>query len=271
MVWIPFWSSKSNAEDKTDSRPSGDSAAKCPVDHSKFVKKQSTSDSEPAVCPVDHESLKLDPRTNMPVNLSAVNRIPGQRIPLPTERTVSSIPRGESEKEGLWEYPSPQQMLNAMFRKGHKDTKEEEVPAMVDVHNFLNEGAWSEILKWEEKYAKQSKQEPRLLKFTGRPDQLSPRAQLLQFLGKVYPSKYATEPPFDRHDWTVLRYDSDGNKKEVRYVIDYYSGPADPNGYPSFFLDVRPALDSVESARDRFSLWSSDIVSKTLGEGGRKE
>ena len=54
--------------------------------------------------------------------------------------------------------------------------------------------------------------------------------------------------PFDRHDWYVLRSTSgdgneDGDKAEVRYIIDYYSGPPSPTGESIFFLDVRPAID----------------------------
>ncbi|KAK9245171.1 cytochrome c/c1 heme-lyase [Lipomyces tetrasporus] len=261
MVWIPFWSKK--PDDKA-SAPTSDTPAKCPVDHSKFAKKS----QEPAKCPVDHD--KLDPTTKMPYNLSATNKVPGQKLDLPTERTLSSIPRGDEESAGVWEYPSPQQMLNAMVRKGHKDTPEADVPAMVDVHNFLNEGAWVEILKWEKKYEEESGKAPRLLRFTGRPNELSPRARMLQWMGLIYPSKYGGPPPFDRHDWTVLRYDSAGEKREVRYVIDYYAGPPE-NGFPTFFLDVRPALDSVASVRDRSELWSKSVWQKALGHGGRQE
>ena len=85
-----------------------------------------------------------------PLNLMFSNlpqsRVPGQKTYLPTERETSSIPRGDS---GLWEYPSPQQMYNAMLRKGHTDTPAEDVESMVAVHNFLNEGAWAEIEEWE--------------------------------------------------------------------------------------------------------------------------
>lgn len=52
--------------------------------------------------------------------------------------------------------------------------------------------------------------------------------------------------PFDRHDWVV---DRDG--KEVRYVIDFYSGQPEPGRPLSVYLDVRPALDSLEGALDR--------------------
>ena len=66
---------------------------------------------------------------------------------LPTERETSSIPRDDGEK---WEYPSPQQFHNALARKG-METPEEHVETMVQIHNFLNEQAWLEILKWERK------------------------------------------------------------------------------------------------------------------------
>src|SRR5437879_5071525 len=77
------------------------------------------------------------------------SRSPGQKTHLPTERETSSIPRGDV---GLWEYPSPQQMYNAMRRKGYDDTPEDAVESMVAVHNFLNEGAWGEIVMWEKRF-----------------------------------------------------------------------------------------------------------------------
>lgn len=58
----------------------------------------------------------------------------------------------------------------------------------------------------------------------------------------------SSEAPFDRHDWIVRR---PGSGEEVRYVIDYYSAPPEPDGSPVFSLDVRPALDSVSSIKER--------------------
>jgi cytochrome c heme-lyase len=53
--------------------------------------------------------------------------------------------------------------------------------------------------------------------------------------------------PFDRHDWVVDRCGRD-----VRYVIDFYSGmPMGPGSPVAMFLDVRPALDSFEALYDR--------------------
>lgn len=60
----------------------------------------------------------------------------------------------------------------------------------------------------------------------------------------------SSEPPFDRHDWIVRRPKTG---EEVRYVIDYYSAPPEPDGSPAFSLDVRPALDSFGSLKERIS------------------
>lgn len=112
-------------------------AAQCPVEHGKSASQQ------PARCPVDHG--KLNPLNQMP-NLANAPQ-PGQSIELPTERSESSIPRDGAER---WEYPSPQQFYNALVRKGW-ETPEEHVEVMVEIHNFLNEQAWQEVLKWEKR------------------------------------------------------------------------------------------------------------------------
>lgn len=231
----------------------------CPIDHSKL----------PDACPVKHKNGEIiNPLNNMPSNLS-LERIPGQKVTLSTVRTMLTIPKGEQDKEGVWEYPSPQQMLNAMYRKGKgEDIDETAVESMVDVHNFLNEGAWNQILEWEQPYTQQTKVEPRLLKFTGRPYDLLPRAQGYLWLGKALPSYFNQQPPFDRHDWTVLRLTGEDQQwQEVRYVIDYYSAPDDEDtGMPAFMLDTRPALDSVSAARDRFTKWWIPTYRKAMGQ-----
>jgi len=106
-----------------------------------------------------------------------------------------------------------------------------------------------------------------LAKFQGRPGQLSPKARFFMLAGRVFPSKFryepfalygtklvlmvcSSDPPFDRHDWIVRRRSGE----EVRYVIDYYSLPDDPHGIPVFSLDVRPALDSFSSVKQRISM-----------------
>lgn len=270
MGW--FWA------DNEEVRPSSTQGAKCPVNHGKSaapapaavcpVKPKAQQQVEkPAVCPMKKDTADdtLNPLNNMPNYISSA-KLPGQKIDLPTERTFSTIPRGEDENEGVWEYPSPQQMLNAMLRKGKGDgIPEDAVESMVDVHNFLNEGAWQEILEWEKPYAEQFNKAPRLLQFTGRPHDLSPRARMYLQLGKVFPETFNQDPPFDRHDWYVLRANGQGGWNQVRYVIDYYGGPDDEHGMPTFFLDVRPALDNVTNAKDRLSHWLKPYWEQAMG------
>ena len=101
----------------------------------------------PPGCPM-HKSSELN-ETNMMPNLAQTKQ-PDQTVDLPTERVISSIPKSK-ESDAKWEYPSPQQFYNALRRKGW-ETPEEHIETMVDIHNFLNEEAWNEVLKWESKY-----------------------------------------------------------------------------------------------------------------------
>ncbi|KAK8194882.1 cytochrome c/c1 heme-lyase [Phyllosticta capitalensis] len=239
---------------------------------------------------------KLNPLNYMPSNLSQ-ERATHQTIDLPTEREPSSIPRGDGE--GNWEYPSPQQMYNAMLRKGYTDTPQDAVESMVAVHNFLNEGAWAEILEWERRFApgilhgwRESRQgeeasqadrlleepwpikdtqPPQLARFMGRPDELTPKARMYQFLAQVWPSKFQTEPPFDRHDWYVQRNLPDGTSVERRYVIDYYDAEPDEHGMPVFHLDVRPAIDTPSQAAERTIRWGRDVWWRAVGGSIREQ
>ncbi|ODQ80379.1 hypothetical protein BABINDRAFT_35919 [Babjeviella inositovora NRRL Y-12698] len=261
-----------------DKQATAATLAKCPIDHHAkpdvsacpvMAGKGPAAAGLAAACPVKKDgSGSLNPMNNMPYEISSV-RMPGQQIELPTARTMSTIPRGTDESDGVWEYPSPQQMFNAMMRKGKDEVPEDAVESMVDVHNFLNEGAWQVILEWEQKHTVETRVDPRLLRFTGRPHDLSPRAQAYGLLGKLFPEHFTREPPFDRHDWTVLRADGKGGWNEVRYVIDYYGGPDDPHGMPTFFLDVRPALDNFGNAFDRaakYTLSYQHLWDKAMGK-----
>jgi cytochrome c heme-lyase len=173
-----------------------------------------------------------------------------QAVQLPTTRTESSIPRDQSAK---WEYPSPQQFYNALVRKGW-ETPEEHVETMVEIHNFLNEEAWEEVRKWERRH--DSAEDLQLTRFKGRPGEMSPKARFYMFAGWLLPSRFNTEPPFDRHDWIVRRPKTG---EEIRYVIDYYSAPPEPDGSPAFSLDVRPALDSFGSLKDRIAVATEEV------------
>jgi cytochrome c heme-lyase len=79
---------------------------------------------------------------------------------------------------------------------------------------------------------------------------------------------YSTEPPFDRHDWFVQR-EYQGQKTEVRYVIDYYSGPPEPTGEPVFYLDVRPAITPT-AALERMMRWGGDVWYRASGASVRE-
>jgi cytochrome c heme-lyase len=194
----------------------------CPVRH-ETVKALSSASS----CPVDHSSS--EPTTQPQSVLSRLNPLnymfrdlsnapaPGQTVRLPTSREESTIPRGDTA--GNWEYPSPQQMYHALLRKGYTDTDAGSVESMVAVHNFLNEGAWAEIVDWERRFAgglargwrvccrgeenveaavlkedgvfrKAAEPAPKLLRFQGRPTEMTPKAAMIQMLGRAWPSKF---------------------------------------------------------------------------------
>jgi cytochrome c heme-lyase len=171
---------------------------------------------QPPVAAQPSTLSKLNPLNYMFSSISQ-ERAANQTIDLPVEREPSSIPRGDAE--GNWEYPSPQQMYNAMLRKGHTDTPQDAVESMVAVHNFLNEGAWDEIVSWERVFSKGLKNgwqhcrrgeenlsndliyadengkfdnatPPRLLRFQGRPQEWSPKASIYQALSWAYPAKF---------------------------------------------------------------------------------
>lgn len=125
--------------------------ASCPVDHrlTQSVSHQAPVSPPPAQCPVSHtaSTASINPLNQMPSVLSQSPHS-SQSSALPTERMASSIPRDHSGT--TWEYPSPQQFYNALVRKGW-ETPEEHIETMVDIHNFLNEAAWNEVLKWEKR------------------------------------------------------------------------------------------------------------------------
>ncbi|GAA5903764.1 hypothetical protein JCM8208_006571 [Rhodotorula glutinis] len=234
----------------------------------------------------------LNPVNNMPE--LAQQQSHGQKMHLPLERTMSSIPRAASgsssspmacpvahgssdapdapkepaaapAKVDQWEYPSPQQFYNALVRKGW-ETPEESVEMMVSIHNWINEEAWAQVRQWEEKHPGGDRSS--LAAFTGRPQDLSPKARYHLFMAKLFPNSYASIRPFDRHDWTIHRptasgaggssYMSGGSTQPYtarRYVIDYYHLPNDEDGNPVFSLDVRPAVDDVAAVQERIAKW----------------
>ena len=117
-----------------------------------------------------------------------------------------------------------------MLRKGYTDTPTDAVESMVAVHNFLNEGAWNEIVQWESIFSKglghawekcrkgeegmaierareemlkqrrenlgykptpsSEEQGPKLLRFMGRPGDRTPKASVMQALSWAFPERY---------------------------------------------------------------------------------
>ncbi|PHH78224.1 hypothetical protein CDD80_7178 [Ophiocordyceps camponoti-rufipedis] len=294
MGW--FWADAASAA--ASKGPRRAPPAVCPVQHDSRGSVK-PSQMPPSSCPVPHMSRaeekpsvlsKLNPLNYMFSDLSQ-KPAPNQRVALPTSREESTIPKGSGD--GTWEYPSPQQMYNALLRKGYTDTDVTAVESMVSVHNFLNEGAWAEILGWERRFSRGlyrgwqvckrgeahtaeelerhwdgNEGNPSLVRFQGRPKDLTPKATMIQVLGWIYPSKFGTELPFDRHDWYVSR-EVKGEQKQIRYVIDYYSGEPEPNGDPVFYLDVRPAATPLGAA-ERMIRWGTDVWWRAVGGDTRE-
>jgi cytochrome c heme-lyase len=127
-----------------------------------------------------------------------------------------------------------------MKKKGW-NPNEIDIPYIVSVHNTVNQRVWSEVMKYERYHLDQCAT-PKLLRFQGRPTDLSPKAHVLSTVGY--------NPPFDRHDWYVDRCGTD-----VRYIIDFYDGARHPTLPASTHIDARPALDSVGAAWDRVRSW----------------
>ena len=227
--------------------------------------------SKQSRCPVDHERVSatsgcprqppfrrgFNPLNNMP-------EIPnepmlGNSVALGTDREMSSIPMNDHGER--WEYPSPQQMYNAISRKGY-DGHPDDVPAMVAVHNWLNEGCWQQILRWEKKHFPYDSStlltdgwdndEPYLVKFKGRPGNPTPKSYILQMTGQ-------SPKAFDHHEWFISTVE--GGMR--RYVIDYYAVDE-----LTFSVDARPALDDFASIRARAFEFAEKMKEKFAGSKG---
>jgi cytochrome c heme-lyase len=196
----------------------------------------------------------IDQTNQMPHGAKTQLPNPLQTKELATDRVSSTIPKG-GQTSSTWTYPSPQQFYNALSRKGKLNQKaageeasEEDMASVVALHNNMNEKTWAKVVEWEHQ-TYDDHATPKLLKFMGRPHDLSPKARFKHYvLGHPL--------PFDRHDWTIVRKDG----TTVRYVIDYYYDDSraqeteksampdlhDRDGTPSLLVDVRPALDGPQ-------------------------
>ena len=270
---------------------SGASTGGCPVDHSKFTRDgappnpmlQPAAPAQPAslgcdssalsasplppmtgTCPVDHSQFRSSSAASSSVSPQSIvgdhfpdsTRSPTQLLPLSTAPVASRIPKGGLSPDGsalpadaTWIFPSPQRFYNAMAKKGW-DPKERDMSWVVGIHNRVNEKTWEAVAEYEGLHKGQC-ETPKLVRFRGRPADLSPKARIMSWFGYV--------APFDRHDWVVDRCG-----REVRYIIDFYNGSPSatagsmgmdlPGMPPAIHLDVRPALDSPGAAWDRIRM-----------------
>ena len=176
-----------------------------------------------------------NPANRMPASPNQMPA-PGQRAALPTDRVTSTIPSGTSS-EPLWVYPSQQMFYNAMRRKGY-EPREEEMDAVVAIHNSVNERTWTQVLEYEATLYPECVTGLRLLRFVGKPDEPTPKARARSLVGY--------SPPFDRHDWVISRCG-----KEVTYLIDFYNGRPTASAPVAMHIDARPAGDDLQSLWDR--------------------
>ncbi|KAJ5474591.1 hypothetical protein N7475_004157 [Penicillium sp. IBT 31633x] len=266
-------------------------AATCPVDHKtrEIWLQQNNNTPHPGASDVPAEQGQPRTKSQRPLStdrevsnipragdFSSSNACPEANKGAPSPYVAShgapsnaEAETGRDEATGNWIYPSEKQFFEALMRKGNTPesaaTASElatSVASIIPIHNAVNERAWEQILQWEKTGPSSDPGSkkcggPKLYSFRGLgvdPQYLSPRARINGWLGYQH--------PFDRHDWVVERC---GGEK-VEYVIDFYQGkPSEGNGTTSsgltanakpgklsFFLDVRPKLNSYEGWRLRF-------------------
>ncbi|KAJ7273248.1 cytochrome c/c1 heme-lyase [Mycena rebaudengoi] len=211
----------------------------CPVDHSQR--------KENDKCPVDQSTQRsmwsrLFSSSPSPSASSSTSPASTSALSsLSQSREVSSIPR---PADGNWVYPSEAQFFAAMARKNH-DPHAADMKTIVPIHNAVNERAWAEVMQWEAGRGGAACGGVKLVNFKGKPGERSIRARVKMLLGY--------SPPFDRHDWVVDRCGM-----QMRYIIDFYTGRSQGAAAgPSFYLDVRPALDNWEGVKMRTQhFWS---------------
>lgn len=167
---------------------------------------------------------------------STLNSAEKAALPVPANNERDT---GHDRASGNWIYPSQEMFFAAMQRKGHSP-EGSDMSTVVPIHNAVNEKAWAHIKEWERGRGSDACGGPRLVSFAGDSKALTPRARWKSLVGY--------EAPFDRHDWVVDRC---GTK--VDYVIDFYAGKSEGmrGPGPSFYLDVRPKMNSWEGVKTR--------------------
>ncbi|KAL7813575.1 cytochrome c/c1 heme-lyase [Trichoderma aethiopicum] len=252
-------STTTNTTSQPPSQPS------CPVDHSSSSSAKQSSwtqtissyiwSTPSPTHPTIPSSSSTPPRQSTLETSRITSSIPRSFTPLdescPVDHGASANPPSNAELEsgadaasGNWVYPSEKMFFEAMKRKGY-DAREVDMKTVVPIHNAVNERAWQQIKEWEAPYLAESKcSGPKLASFANKSTRMTPTARINTILGYT--------APFDRHDWVIDRCGV-----RVDYVIDFYAGrPGGTTGAPSFYLDVRPKLNTLEGVKMRVMRWT---------------
>ena len=134
------------------------------------------------------------------------------RHPHPPPSPATTTTKTPHQAATTWVYPSEQQYYNAIKRKGYKASATD-MPSTLAIHNAVNEKGWEMIKDWERARAiagggngggdgggggsggsgsgEVDIPPPKLLRFTGRPQDTSPKAW-------VKTNLLGYRPPFDR-------------------------------------------------------------------------
>ncbi|KAI5462063.1 cytochrome c/c1 heme-lyase [Mariannaea sp. PMI_226] len=236
--------------------------AKCPVDHTARAEPKSWAQSLTSYLPWASSNPTPPPTASTSVSahdnglgtnrvVSTIPRTSGDVSACPVDHgadaATAARPANHEMESGLdpsgkWVYPSEKMFFEAMKRKGY-DARVADMKTVVPIHNAVNERAWKEIQEWEAPYLTGSKCDgPKLESFANKSTRMTPTARINTILGFT--------APFDRHDWIIDRC---GTK--VEYVIDFYAGRPGSQSGPSFYLDVRPKLNTLEGVKMRAMRW----------------
>ncbi|KAE8150163.1 cytochrome c/c1 heme-lyase [Aspergillus avenaceus] len=269
--------------------PAEFASATCPVDHKTrevWLQQHKASGGAPHPLPSEDEQSKGKQQrplssdrevSSIPRAFDPVSKEASAPAPAPSPYSAShgtpsnaESETGHDEKSGNWIYPSERQFFEALMRKGNTPTSTSSpkelatsVASIIPIHNAVNERAWQQILEWEGQAPRSDPGSkkcggPKLYAFRGLgvdPQFLSPRARINNLMGY--------QLPFDRHDWVVERCGGE----RIEYVIDFYQGKTSGGNAPglaanagpgrlSFYLDVRPKLNTFEGCRMRFSRYT---------------
>ncbi|POW01243.1 hypothetical protein PSHT_12643 [Puccinia striiformis] len=212
-------------------------------------------------------TTKINEDNNIPELAQAPS--PGQRTKLSLDRELSSIPLPSKSRSSATSSLQKTQLL-ALVPSTIKTGE-------IKQQNNKEKETWKgwetpeEAIPVMHKFTPVHQPEISLVKFQGRPHDLSPKARFNILLSKIFPNLYNPIKPFDRHDWSIRREHLFSNDDHVenhhqhqgieksklnRYVIDYYNGGVDEHGNPVFHFDVRPAIDDFDSLVVRLKEWA---------------